>query len=111
MSSIKATPERLSALREQCSGKAGHADAETVLHWDKGDPDHVEVYTTGRGADIARIIDRCGSAIESFQRSGDSVKLRIRKHHDGRKAFRGIEFAFAPVDVDSTPFPAGGQDE
>lgn len=107
---IKATKEGIAALRERCAGKQGHEDAESVLHWSKWDADHVEVYTTGRGADIARIIDRCGSAIESFSETSDGgVRLIVKvRSGDGKKVFRGIEYAFAPVDVESKPFPAGG---
>ena len=97
------TPEDLAALRARCSGKKGDSDSETVLSRsaDEEDQGFVAVFSA-RGADIARIIDRCGSQILWYHEEGEgeSVDLKI-----STKVFRGIEYAFTPVDKEKKPFP------
>lgn len=100
----KATPENLTALAAKYSGLGGDDEAETVLAWEKWEPDRVE-FTSTRGADIARLIRRCGSAVTEWVDLGESVTLRLtKKAQNGRRAFRGMEYAFAPLDVPSEPW-------
>lgn len=103
---IKATPENLAELREECSGRVGDFEAEGSLHWCKWEPEHVDLYSC-KGAEIAGVIDRCGSAIMKWHKHQDGVTLRIRRRtEDGKKVFRGLKFAFTPLDVESKPFPS-----
>lgn len=104
----KATPEALASLREQCAGKPGTNETECVISFEKWNPGYVEFLTTGRGADVAGIIDRCGSAITHYAVTGDDVWLRISlRDSNGRKVFRGFPGCFAPIDVESEPLPPG----
>jgi hypothetical protein len=97
----RATADNLSALAAKYGGRAGDDEAETILMWRKDDPTSVE-FTSTRGADIARMIRRCGSAVAEFVDFGESVTLRLhQKNREGRKAWRGMEYAFAPLDVES----------
>lgn len=104
-----ATPALLNQLRAAARGLSGDQDAEAVLGWTKHDSaqGYVDFYSC-RGSDILRVIDRCGSQIISFTKRDESISLRIRiRSEGGQKVFRGMEFAFAPVDVESAPLPEG----
>lgn len=95
-----ATPEAIAALIDRYSGRSGGNDAETIITWSKGGT--VTVWSTC-GADIARILRRCGSGLLDFQEF-DAGGGSIRMNFDA-SAVRGPEGAFKPRDVDSKPFP------
>lgn len=98
-----ATPEAIAELAEICKGRGGGPEAETVLHWSKGD-EYVE-FTTTKGADAGRLIKRCGSAITHYYVNDESVSLRIPfRNSEGKKIFRGFELAFGSIDIESTPW-------
>jgi len=95
-----ATPAHIAALIDRYSGRSGGNDAETIITWSKGDT--VTVWSTC-GADIARILRRCGSGLldfREFDAGGGSIRMTFRADD-----VRGPEGAFKPRDVDSKPFP------
>jgi hypothetical protein len=102
------TPEQIEALVAECSGRGGSEDElhVSVEGWRK---DTVEVGGTML-AKVGAVLRRCGSAVVSIVviRDGEALEslwLTVNKVHNGRKVFRGPEYAFAPVDVESKPFP------
>lgn len=100
----KATPEGLEALRRRCHKSTGDRESEEVLHWNRLDAaaGYVEVTGAGRLSTIGRIIDRCGSAVLGWRAAPESITLRVRiRTESGAVVFRGIEYAFAPVDMPS----------
>ncbi len=100
------TPALRAELMEDCKGKGGDPDAETVLNYTKRSHTHVDFYSC-RGSDVCRVLRRAGSAVESFTKRDEGVSLKVRiRTEDGRKVFRGFEFSFAPIDVESQPMPA-----
>lgn len=106
----KATPEALEALAERCKGFGGGQETECNLTFEGWNPDWVEVGGT-RKLEVAKVIERCGSAVLGFWENEHSVTLRVaRKHPEtGKRVFRGFQYAFSPVDISSAPFP--GQEE
>jgi hypothetical protein len=105
-----ATPDTLAALVAKYRGKKGDPDAESSLMTEKSKPGTV-LYYTSRGADIGWLVKRCGSAVVQFWDCGGSVTLEIRTEHDGRRVFRGLQYAFAPIDNDNTGKPFPGSQE
>lgn len=103
---VLATEESLASLCERCKGKSGGNEAETVLCYEAWNPDYVEI-TTSRLADVPAIVHRCGSAVLCYWEHSESVTLRISRKVNGKRIFRGFEYAFAPVDVVSSPWPGG----
>ena len=101
----KPTAKILASIRAECSGRGGDYESETTLHWCKWQPGVVEFYSR-KGADVIPIIDRCGSMIDRYYVHEDSVWFRIQtKTPEGKRVFRGFGYAFAPLDVESKPFP------
>jgi hypothetical protein len=114
---IKATPDLLEKLAQECKGRGGSED-EINLAWEAWNPKYVELSTSYLSA-VGAIIKRCGSAVTHFFAAHDqngrvaTVTLRISTRHPETKAkvFRGFGYAFAPVDVEKTPFPGLGAKE
>lgn len=113
-----ATTEKLAALRDAYSGQRGDGEAEAVVHWSRWDTETVRYYST-RGADIARAIDRFGLAITRFATLEGGAELEVSLVlPDGRRVFRGLEYAFTGVGFDEARpkqelrgFLKGGDDD
>ena len=103
------TKANLEIIDRLCSGKGGDFEAEAVLGWSKWEADRGYVtFTSRRGADISAVIRRCGSAIRRFSKLGDEVSFEINmKTIEGKNVFRGFQYAFAPIDIESKPLPKG----
>lgn len=79
--------KELKQIAERWKGKSGGPEAETTIADSKLDKDCVHVWSCT--SDIAKIIDRCGSAIINITESSDGVGFEIH-----RSAFRGASYAF-----------------
>lgn len=103
---VRATPETVAALVERHKGRTGGQGAEATLMWAASRPGFVEV-TTSRGALVTDVVRRCGSAMTRFWDCGEYVTMEFpARDAEGRKVFRGIEYAFAPIDIDYGRFGA-----
>lgn len=108
---VKATPALLEKLAEECKGKGGKED-EINLAWEGWNAKYIELTTSYLSA-VGQIIKRCGSAVThvfaGYGQDGkiEVVTLRISVRHPetNAKVFRGFSYAFAPVDIEKTPFP------
>ncbi len=80
---------QLKQIKLRYKGKGGGPEAESHVCDSKLDREDniVRVYSTT--SDVAKILDRCGSAIVSVKDDGEGVALEI-----DRSAFRGIAYAF-----------------
>jgi hypothetical protein len=83
------TQQEINEIKLRYKGKGGGPEAESHVCDSKLDKDDniVRVYSTT--SDVAKILDRCGSAIVSVKDDGEGVALEI-----DRSAFRGISYAF-----------------
>ncbi len=79
--------KKLQEIAERWKGKAGGPEAETTIADSKLDKDCVHVWSCT--ADVAKIIDRCGSAIRKIREDNNGVAFEIH-----RSAFRGAPYAF-----------------
>tara|TARA_R110000772_G_scaffold235742_1_gene347412 strand:+ start:135 stop:401 length:267 start_codon:yes stop_codon:yes gene_type:complete len=81
--------KELNEIKLRYKGKGGGPEAESHVCDSKLDREDniVRVYSTT--ADVAKILDRCGSAIVSLKDDGEGVAIEI-----DRSAFRGIAYAF-----------------
>lgn len=79
--------KKLNEIKLRWKGKGGGPEAETTIADSKMDKDCVHVWSCT--SDIAKIIDRCGSAILKVTESCDGVGFEIH-----RSAFRGASYAF-----------------
>ena len=79
--------KELKQIAERWKGKAGGPEAETTIADSKLDKDCVHVWSCT--ADVAKIIDRCGSAIRKIREDNNGVAFEIH-----RSAFRGAPYAF-----------------
>lgn len=92
--------ERLYERAESQMGRSGREDESGLT--DASADEYVEVYST-RGT-ITKILRRCGSAVVNWtDHGGSGISIRVE-----RSAFRGIEFAFKPLDIEHKPFVMRG---
>ena len=79
--------KKLKQIAERWKGKAGGTEAETTIADSKLDKNCVHVWSCT--SDVAKIIDRCGSAIRKVSEDINGVSFEI-----DRSAFRGAPYAF-----------------
>ena len=79
--------KKLKQIAERWKGKSGGPEAETTVSDSKMDKDCVHVWSCT--ADVAKIIQRCGSAIKNVREDEYGVSFEIH-----RSAFRGAPYAF-----------------
>lgn len=82
----------LNEVKEMFKGKGGGPEAESVLLDSNFHKKEGVVTLWSNKADAAKVIERCGSSVISFEVRGDGVSLVIN-----RDAFRGIHCAFRRV--------------
>ena len=79
--------KQLNEIKLRWKGKGGGPEAETTIADSKMDKECVHVWSCT--SDVAKIIDRCGSAIMRITEDRDGVGFEIH-----RSAFRGAAYAF-----------------
>ena len=79
--------KHLNEIKLRWKGKGGGPESETTIADSKMDKNCVHVWSCN--SDVAKIIERCGSAILSIKEDGDGVHFEI-----DRSAFRGAPYAF-----------------
>ena len=79
--------KKLKQIAERWKGKSGGPEAETTIADSKLDKSCVHVWSCT--SDVAKIIDRCGTAIKRITEDEEVVSFEI-----DRSAFRGAPYAF-----------------
>jgi len=79
--------KKINEIKLRWKGKGGGPEAETTISDSKMDKNCVHVWSCT--SDVAKIIDRCGSAILNIREDCDGVHFEI-----DRSAFRGAPYAF-----------------
>ena len=79
--------KKLQQIAERWKGKSGGPEAETTIADSKMDKNCVHVWSCT--SDVAKIIDRCGTAIKTIREDEEGVSFGI-----DRSAFRGEPYAF-----------------